>query len=466
MWLRPWPPSPHPPTSSDVRKTRKNLGNIAYFAPWAYGGFQRQPSHYGGNSRGNWNTENSVTPKAYMPLTDTVIRNTKPGPKPVKLSDADGLYLLLQPNGSRWWRIKFYVDGAERMLSLGVYPEVSLKRARERRDEIRRQVADGIDPSAVRKAEKRAQAHTFEAVACEWIAKQTPHWSTEYARNITRRLEQHLFPWIGSKPIGKLGAADVLEPLQRIEKRGKHETAHRARANCGEIFRYAVATRRAERDPTVDLRGALASVESKHYASVKDPVQVGQLLRAIDGYDAKAVAINVALRLLPLVFVRPGELRLALWQEFDLDKAEWRIPAGRMKMRVTHIVPLATQAVEMLRDLRTVTGPDGYLFPSIRSSARSISENTINAALRRLGYTTEEMTGHGFRSIASTLLNEQGWNPDAIERQLSHGERDKVRGAYNFAEYLPERRTMMQAWADYLDTLRTGKDMTVISRAA
>ena len=281
-------------------------------------------------------------------------------------------------------------------------------------------------------------------------------WSTDYAQNIARRLEQHVFPWIGSKPIKDLTAADVLEALQRVEKRGKSETAHRTRANCGDVFRYAVATRRAERDPTVDLKGALAPVQSKHYPSVKRPEQVGQLLRAIEGYDAKALWVTSALRLLPMVFVRPGELRLARWEEFDLDRAEWRIPAERMKMRSPHIVPLATQAVGILRELNPVTGPNGCVFPSIRSSARPMSENTVNAALRRLGYTAAEMTGHGFRSIASTLLNEQGWNSDAIERQLSHGERDKVRGAYNFAEYLPERRKMMQAWADYLVRLKEG----------
>lgn len=405
-------------------------------------------------------------PRLYMPLNDTTIRATKPAEKPIKLADSDGLYLLVQPNGSRWWRIKFYVDRRERSLSLGVYPEITLKRARERRDEIRKQVAEGIDPSAVRKAEKRALTNTFEAVAREWMERHLATWTKQYAFKVQRRLEQHLFPWVGARPIHKLTAADILEPLQRLERRGKNESAHRARSNCGEIFRYAVATRRAERDPTVDLKGALVPVESRHHPSLKDPAQVGQLMRAIEGYDAKATVVSCALRLLPLVFVRPGELRFAMWSEFDLDGAEWRIPAERMKMRAPHIVPLASQAVEILRELYPLTGPKGRLFPSVRSPVRPISENTINAALRRLGYTSDEMTGHGFRSIASTLLNEQGWNPDAIERQLSHGERDKVRSAYNFAEYLPERKKMMQAWADYLHHLRVGKNVVPISQAA
>jgi len=401
-----------------------------------------------------------------MLLTDRKIRETLPGVKPIKLSDGAGLFLLVQPNGSRWWRIKFFVQGVEKQLSLGVYPTISLKRARERREDLRRQVAEGIDPSAVRKAEKRAQAQTFEAVAREWMAKRKAVWSTEYANNMTRRLEQHIFPWIGSKPIKTVTAADVLEALERIEKRGKAETAHRARSSCGDIFRFAVATRRAERDPTIDLKGALMPVRARHFPSVKRPEEVGALMRAIEGYDAKTIPIRAALRLLPLVFVRPGELRLAQWEEFDLAKAEWRIPGERMKMRSQHLVPLSRQALAILEELHPVTGPKGCVFPSILHAARPISDNTINSALRRLGYQRHEMTAHGFRSIASTLLNELGWNMDAIERQLSHGERNKIRGTYNFAEYLPERRKMMQAWADHLDELRTEKDVRAIGKAA
>ena len=394
-----------------------------------------------------------------MLLTDRQIRETAPGAKPIKLNDGDGLYLLVQPNCARWWRMRFSVHGVEKQLSLGVYPVISLKRARERREDMRRQVAEGMDPSAVRKAEKRSLTHTFEAVAREWMAKRKAVWSSEYTNNITRRLEQHVFPWLGSKPIKTVIAADVLEVLERIEKRGKAVTAHRARSCCGEIFRFAVATRRADRDPTIDLRGALMPVRARHFPSVKRPDQVGELMRAIEGYDAKTLPIHAALRLLPLVFVRPGELRLAQWEEFDLAKTEWRIPGERMKMRSEHIVPLSTQAVVILKELYPVTGPKGCVFPSILHAARPISDNTINSALRRLGYERHEMTAHGFRSIASTLLNERGWNADAIERQLSHGERNKIRGTYNFAEYLPERRRMMQAWADYLVELRKEKSV-------
>ena len=401
-----------------------------------------------------------------MLLTDRKIRETVPYSKDIKLSDGDGLYLLVRPNGARWWRMRFSVRGVEKQLSLGVYPLISLKRARERREDLRRQVAEGIDPSAARKAEKRAQAQTFEAVAREWMAKRQAIWSSEYANNMTRRFEQHVFPWLGSKPIKSLTAADVLEVLERIEKTGKAETAHRARSSCGDVFRFAVATRRADRDPTIDLKGALMPVRARHFPSVKRPEEVGQLMRAIEGYDAKTIPIRAALRLLPLVFVRPGELRLAQWEEFDLSRAEWRIPGERMKMRSLHLVPLSRQAHEILEELYPLTGPKGCVFPSILHAARPISDNTINSALRRLGYERHEMTAHGFRSIASTLLNEKGWNSDAIERQLSHGERNKIRGTYNFAEYLPERRKMMQAWADYLDELRMEKAVPAIGKAA
>lgn len=266
-------------------------------------------------------------------------------------------------------------------------------------------------------------------------------------------MEKDIFPWLGSRPVSAITAPELLTCLRRIEARGALDTAHRAHQNCGQIFRYAVATGRAERDPSGDLRGALPPATHVHYASITEPEKIGALLRAIDGYDGTFVS-RCALRLAPLVFVRPGELRAAKWAEIDLDKAEWRIPAERMKARVLHIVPLSTQAIEILRDLKPLTGRSEYLFPSVRTRSKPISDNTLNAALRRLGYTTDEVTTHGFRSMASTLLNEQGWDRDAIERQLAHGERNEVRAAYNYAQYLPVRRKMMQAWADYLDTLR------------
>lgn len=387
-------------------------------------------------------------------LSDLAVRAAKPGEKPFKVTDGQGLYLLVNPNGSRWWRWDYRrPEGNRNTLSLGVYPDVSLKQARERRDEARRLLADGIDPGAKRQAEKIAQSDSFEAVAREWFAKFSPNWAPSHSSKIITRLEKDIFPWVGSRPVSAITAPELLTCLRRIESRGALDTAHRAHQNCGQIFRYAVATGRAERDPSSDLRGALPPATHVHYASITEPEKIGALLRAIDGYDGTFVS-RCALRLAPLVFVRPGELRAAKWAEFDLEKGEWRIPASRMKARVMHIVPLSSQALEILRELKPLSANSEYLFPSVRTPKKPISDNTLNAALRRLGYTTDEVTTHGFRSMASTLLNEQGWSRDAIERQLAHGERDEVRAAYNYAQYLPERRKMMQAWADHLDTLR------------
>lgn len=292
-------------------------------------------------------------------------------------------------------------------------------------------------------------------VAREWWEKRKALWTESYAAATLARLEKDVFPFIGRRPVKHLDAADFLECLQRIEKRGVLDTAHKIKTKCSEVMRYAVVTRRAVRDPIVDLKGALMPVRRKHYATITYPSEIGALLRTIDGYRGKSQIVHCALRLLPLVFVRSAELRYARWEEFDLEATQWKIPAERMKAKIAHIVPLSTQAIAILRELHPLTGPDGYLFPSIRSYARPISNNTVNAALRRMGYTKDEMTGHGFRSMASTLLNEQGWRPDAIERQLAHREENDVRAAYNYAEHLPERRKMMQAWADYLDALRT-----------
>lgn len=404
-----------------------------------------------------------------MPLTDTTIRNIKPGDKAVKLFDGNGLFLLVTPNGGKWWRLKYRFGGKEKLLSLGTYPEVSLKDARMNRDEARKEIAKGIDPSQSRKVKKTAQrdrdANSFETVAREWFAKFSSNWVASHSNKILRRLERDVFPWIGGRPIAEVTAPELLMVLRRIESRGAIETAHRAMQNCGQVFRYAIATGRAERDPAADLRGALAPVKEKHYASITDPRAIGALLRTIDGYQGSFVT-QCALRLAPLVFVRPGELRRAEWSEFDLDAAEWRIPAERMKMRDPHIVPLSEQAVSILLDLQPLTGDGRYVFPGARTNGRPMSENTVNAALRRLGYGKEEMTGHGFRSMASTLLNEQGWHHDAIERQLAHVERNAVRAAYNYAEHLPERRKMMQAWADYLDGLKAGAEVVPIHRSA
>lgn len=397
----------------------------------------------------------TVTP---MALTATEVRNAKPDAKPRRLWDGGGLYLEVRPNGGKWWRLKYrFPKGAkEKLLSMGTYPDVSLKEARDRRDEARGLLEKGIDPGERRKAAKETTegaTHTFEVLAREWYARFLPSWVESHAARIMRRLEADVFPWIGGRPIAEVAAPELLAVLRRIEERGAVETAHRVKSNCGQIFRYAIATGRAVRDPSQDLRGALPPPAKKNHPFLKDPKTIGALLRAIEGYDGHLVT-KCALQLAPLVFVRPGELRRAEWSEIDLDAAEWRIPAEKMKAREQHIVPLSRQAVAILEELYPLTGSGRYCFPSVRAASRPMSENTVNAALRRLGYTKEEMTGHGFRSIASTLLNEQGWHRDAIERQLAHAERNGVRAAYNHAEHLPERRRMMQAWSDHLDQLR------------
>jgi integrase len=399
-------------------------------------------------------------------LTESAIRNAKRGAKPRRLYDNAGLYLEVSPAGGKLWRLKYRHAGKEKRLALGVYPDVSLKQARERRDDARKQIASGRDPAAERKAAKQeTDPESFETVAREWFGKFSLHWAVSHSDKIIRRLERDLFPYLGSRSIKSITAPELLTVLRRIEARGTSETAHRALQNCGQIFRYAVATGRAERNPAGDLRGALAPTQETHYPSITEPKAVGELLRALDGYQGDLITRS-ALKLAPLVFVRPGELRRAEWVEIDLDKAEWRIPAEKMKARAPHVVPLSRQAVAILKELHPLTGGGRYVFPGLRSLSRPMSENTVNAALRRLGYDQHTLTGHGFRSMASTLLNEQGWNRDAIERQLAHGERDAVRAAYNYAEHLPVRRKMMQSWADYLDGLRVGGKVVPIKRKA
>jgi integrase len=396
-----------------------------------------------------------------MRLSTAKIQNSPPQKKTARLFDGRGLYLEIAPTGSRWWRFKYRFAGKEKRISLGVYPDVGLKKARDRRDEMRRLVADGIDPSAARKQEKLmaldAALNTFEAVAREWFEKHSPNWEASYSKKLLARLEANIFPWLGHRPIRDIKAPELLSVLRRVESRGVLETAHRLMNYCGNIYRYAVATGRTERDISADLRGALPPSTPRHHASVTEPRDVAALLRAIDGYRGSNVT-RYALQLAPLVFVRPGELRKAEWIEIDLEAGEWRIPAERMKMKAKHIVPLSMQAVAILRALQPLTGKGRYVFPGARSHERCMSENTVNGGLRRLGWSGSEMTGHGFRSMASTLLNEQGWNRDAIERQLAHSERNSIRAAYNYAEHLPERRRMMQAWSDYLETLKRRPD--------
>lgn len=398
-----------------------------------------------------------------MPLTDTAIKNAKPGAKPVKLSDEKGLFLLMAPAGGKWWRLKYRFGGKEKLLSLGTYPEVSLKDARQRRDDARKLLADGVDPSENRKAVKSAKVeragNSFEVIAREWYAKNSVSWTETHGSRIIRRLERDIFPWIGGRPIADITAPELLAVLRRIEERGAVETAHRAHQNCGQVFRYAIATGRAERDPSPDLKGALPPVKQSHHAAITDPKAIGELLRAIDGYQGQFVT-QCALRLAPMFFVRPGELRKAEWAEFDLDKAEWNIPAERMKMREPHLVPLSSQAVAILRELHALTGSGRYVFPGARTNGRPMSDNAILAALRRMGFAKDEMSGHGFRAMARTILDEVlQVRPDYIEHQLAHAVRDPNGRAYNRTAHLAERRKMMQQWADYLDKLKAGAEV-------
>lgn len=398
-----------------------------------------------------------------MYLSDTACRNAKPKTRPYKISDGHGLYLEIAPSGSKWWRLKYRFGGKENRISLGVYPTVSLKEAREKREAERKRLADGVDPSRHRQMQrsrsKEAAANSFQAIALEWITKFSSTWVDNHTDKVKRRLERDVFPWLGSRPVTEITSAELLSVLRRIESRGARDTAHRAGQNCGQVFRYAIATGRAQNDPSFALRGALPPAKHSHYASIREPAAIGKLMRDIR--ECRGLfQTQCALRLAPYVFVRPGELRWAEWSEFDLEIAEWRIPAHKMKMRRAHVVPLSAQALEILRELQPMTGDGQYLFPGT-ARGRPISENTISLALKDLGYAGDQMTVHGFRSMASTLLNEQGWPRDAIERQLAHGERNRVRASYNFAEYLPERRKMMQAWADYLDALRDERKVIV-----
>ena len=405
---------------------------------------------------GNWDTPT-------MALSDVAIRKAKPTAKPQKLADGGGLYLLVNPTGSKLWRWKYRLAGREKLLALGAYPTISLTSAREACTEARRLLGQGVDPGDAKKRAKQAHiesntpAVTFKQVAEQWMARQDV---AEVTANKSRWiLQSFLYPDLGDRPIAEIEPRELLETLRKIEDGGKLETAKRARVKAGQVFRFAVLEGLANSDPTASLRGALKAPKVKHHASITDPTQVGELLRAIDGFTGQFVT-QYALKLAPLVFVRPGELRQAQWPEFDLDGAIWRIPATRMKMKAAHLVPLSDQAVAILRELYAMTGQGDFVFPGLRSASRPMSENTVNAALRRLGYSSDEMTGHGFRSMAATRLNELGWNPDAIERQLAHAESNKVREAYTHAaQYLDERKRMMQAWADYLDGLRVRENV-------
>lgn len=400
-------------------------------------------------------------------LTDKEIQNAKPKEKPYRLTDSGGLYLEVTPAGSKLWRWKFRFDGKEKRLAIGAYPEVRGPEARKAMAEARAKLKAGTDPSAEKRAkreqDKVAGNYTFEAVALTWFDKAHASLAKTTRTKNLAFLKKDVFPFIGGRPIAALAAPDLLTVIRRIEGRGANDIARRVHNLCGRVFRYAVGHGLCDRDPSrdIELRDILPPADVQHHAGVTDPKGAGELLRAIDGFTG-SFTTRCALRLAPLVFVRPGELRHAEWAEFDFTKAEWRIPAGKMKMKEQHIVPLSRQAIEVLREIQLVTVCGQYVFPSERGGGRPMSENTVNAALRRMGYKSDEMTGHGFRSMASTLLHELGYPHQVIERQLAHGERNQVSAAYNFAEHLPERRKMMQQWADYLDKLKAGAEVITL----
>ncbi len=395
-----------------------------------------------------------------MAMTDMEVRSAKPSARLVKLSDGGGLQLWITPDGAKRWRLAYRFAGGQKVLAIGVYPATGLREAREAREDAKRLLADGHDPSLAKRLAKAAKAaasaNTFDAIASELLDKKRREAKADRTLGKLDWLLGFARPAIGARPIGEITAPEILSVLRTVELRGRHETAQRLRATIGEVLRYAVATGRADADPTSALKGALTAPTVQHRAAIIEPKAFGGLLRAIKTYEG-APETRTALELLALTFVRPGELRAAEWAEFDLNANIWSIPSEKMKMKRPHRVPLAPSAVAILRELQTITGGGNFLFPSVRSSERCMSENTINAALRRMGFTKDEMTGHGFRAVASTLLNESGkWNADAIEAQLAHVENDAVRRAYHRADYWSERVSMMSFWADYLDELREG----------
>ena len=397
-------------------------------------------------------------------LTDPACRNAKPTDKPYKLTDEKGLFLLVHPNGSKYWRLKYRIAGKEKLLSIGVYPDMPLAGARSKRDEARKQISDGIDPSEAKQEAKRiakvAAANSFEAIAREWLEHMKHKWSAGHHTYTTRRFEAYVFPEIGNAPISQITAPALLAVARKIERKGTIETAHKVMNTCGQVFRYAVASGRCERDPVSDLKGAIKPRPAPKHMNALNEKDLPDLLRKMGAYasdNGGELQTQYALQLLALTFVRTGELREATWTEFDLEKAEWRIPAERMKMKAPHVVPLSRQSIEVLEKLKALNGGYELVFPGVRP-AIPMSKNTVLFALYRMGY-RGRMTGHGFRAVASTILNEMGFDADVIERQLAHAERNKVRAAYHRAEYLPERRKMMQQWADYLDSKKAGAEV-------
>lgn len=404
-----------------------------------------------------------------MALADTTIRAFKPQEKPVKLTDEKGLFLLVTPTGAKYWRQSYRFDGKQKTLSHGVYPEVSLKEAREKRDIARKEIAAGIDPGENRKARKEARlekaANSFEAICREWLEARKDNVEPAQTAKTLARMEKDVFPWLGSKPMNEICAPDVLSVLRRIEGRGARYTAHRVRSEVSRAFRFAIATGRADRDPCPDLQGAIQPTKTKHMPSITTPNEVGELLRAIDAFKGTFI-VQSALRLAPLLFVRPGELRTAEWTAIDLEKAEWRYLVTKTKTE--HLVPLSKQAIQILKELHPLTGHRQYVFPGGRDPKRPMSDAAVNAALRRMGYDTKtEITGHGFRAMARTILHEElEVKPEVIELQLAHKVPDVLGAAYNRTKFLKERRIMMQVWGDYLDKLKAGAKVIPLSPAA
>ena len=406
-----------------------------------------------------------------MALTDVKAKSAKPEAKAYKLADEKGMYLLIQPTGGRLWRLDYRFDGKRKTLAMGMYPEVSLSDARDRRDEARKQLANNIDPGAVKRAQKSGRleqaANSFEVTARRWHEKNSGKWSDSYANKTIRVLERDVFPWIGRTPIVDLEAPEFLSVARRIENRGHVDTAHRAIQLAGQIMRFAVAEGLVRRDPTGDLRGALIPVESTHMPSVTDPLRVGEILRMFDAFTG-SFQVQCALKLAPLVFTRPGELRKAKWSHINLDEALWSIPAEEMKMREPHLVPLSKQAIEILNDMKPYSWHLEHVFPGGRDPKRPMSDAAVNAAMRRLGIDTQnELTGHGFRAMARTILHERlGYEPDVIEQQLAHKTSGPLGAAYARAKFIDKRTEMMQAWADYIDKLKSSAAITYLRQEA
>jgi integrase len=400
-----------------------------------------------------------------MKLTDTAIKKSKPEARAFKMTDGGGLFLLVQPSGSKYWRLAYRFEGKQKLLALGVYPDVPLVLARERREEARKLLAAGVDPSENRKAAKAARLeraeNNFEVITREWLASHMKNKAPSHREKVIRRFELYIFPWLGGKPVADITARQVLEAVQRVEKQGKLETAHRALQVCGQVFRYAVQTGRAERDVTADLKGALPPSTAKHMATFTEPKDVAELLRAMDGFNG-SFTVQCALKIAPMLFVRPGELRMARWADVNLDSGEWRFVVSKTK--TDHLVPLPKQAVALLRELHPFSGYGEYVFQGGHDPKKAMSEAAINAALKRMGYDTKtQITGHGFRAMARTILHERlSIDPHIIEHQLAHKVPDALGMAYNRTKFIEQRKAMMQAWADYLERLKTGGEVILL----